>query len=61
MYYVMMIHNDKLYIANEEVVQLQRLLEEAYQRRKNILINRNMFSWWDWLWDTVGFYTPSKI
>ena len=50
-----MVHNDKLYIANEEVVQLQRLLEEAYQRRKNILINRNMFSWWDWLWDKVGF------
>jgi len=51
----MLAHNDKLYIANEEVIQLQRLLGEAYQRRKAILIRRNMFSWWDWLLDKVGY------
>ena len=49
----MMIKTDRLYIANEEVSQLERLLEEAYQRRKNILIERNIFSWWDWLWDKL--------
>ena len=51
----MLAHNDKLYIANEEVLQLQQLLEEAYQRRKAVLIDRNMFSWWEWLLDTVGY------
>ena len=51
----MLIRTDKLYIANEEVNQLQRLLSEAYERRKRILINRNMFSWWDWLWDKLGY------
>ncbi len=49
----MMIKTDRLSIANEEVSELGRLLEEAYQRRKRILIERDIFSWWDWIWDKL--------
>jgi len=53
--YLMMIKTDKLDIANEEVTQLQRLLLEAYERRRLVLINRNLYSWWDWVWEKMGY------
>jgi len=51
----MMIKTDKLCIANEEVTQLQRLLFEAYERRKKVLEERNLYTWWYWIWEKLGY------
>jgi len=51
----MLIKTDKLYIANEEVNQLQILLIEAYERRRHVLIEREMYTWWEWFLQKCGY------
>ena len=49
-------YKDKLWIAKEEVKDLERLLEEA-QRRLNVEYeNIGGRTWWQWWWYILGWY-----
>ena len=51
--YVMV--KDKFYIAREEVMELTRLLREAYSRQRRLLKNENRQCWWDWFLERIGY------
>ena len=49
-------YRDKLWIAKEEVKDLERLLEEA-QRRLNVEYeNIGGRTWWQWIWYMAGWH-----
>lgn len=49
-------YKDKLWIAKEEVKDLERLLEEA-QRRLNVEYeNIGGRTWWQWIWYMAGWH-----
>ena len=46
---------DKITIVQEEIQQLERLLQEAQERRRRIWKNEGGQGWWDWLLELVGY------
>lgn len=46
---------DKLYIAKEEVMALERLLKEARDRRRALFKRNEMQGWMDWIWEFMGY------
>ena len=46
---------DKFYIAKEEITALERLLKEAKQRERQLFKEKNMQTWWDWIWELIGY------
>lgn len=46
---------DKFYIAKEEIKALERLLKEARERQRKLLKKNNQQTWWDWIWEMVGY------
>jgi hypothetical protein len=46
---------DKFYIAKEEIKALERLLMEARIRERDLLKETNNQTWWDWIWEFVGY------
>ena len=51
----MLIRMDELAQTQEEIAELERLCLEARRRYRNILKQRNAQTWWDWLWEFVGY------
>ena len=51
----MLIKRDELYNTTDEIVVLERLLQEAIWRRRNILKKRQLPGWWDWVWELIGY------
>lgn len=51
----MLIRQDELAQTQEEIRELERLCWEARIRYRYILKRRNQQSWWDWLWEVVGY------
>ena len=49
-------YKDSLWIAKEEVKDLERLLQEAQERLNQEYKNIGGRSWWQWMWYIVGFY-----
>lgn len=49
-------YKDKLWIAKEEVKDLERLLEEAQRRLNNEYDNIGGRTWWQWVWYMAGWY-----
>ena len=49
------IRRDELDNAEEEMRELIRLYNEARWRYRNILKRRKIQTWWDWLWETIGY------
>jgi len=49
------IKRDELMDAQDEVRELERLLNEAWLRRRNILKKKLMQGWWDWIWEFIGY------
>ena len=46
---------DKFYIAKEEIKALERLLKEAKQRERQLFKEKNIQTWWDWIWELIGY------
>tara|TARA_Y100000992_G_C21258039_1_gene489640 strand:+ start:1501 stop:1656 length:156 start_codon:yes stop_codon:yes gene_type:complete len=51
----MLIRIDELAQTEEEIKELERLCWEARIRYRDILKRRNQQTWWDWLWEIVGY------
>ena len=51
----MLIKRDELYNTTDEIIILERLLQEAIWRRRIILKKRQLQDWWDWLLEWVGY------
>ena len=49
-------YKDKLWIATEEVKDLERLLEEAQRRLNNEYDNIGGRTWWQWVWYMAGWH-----
>tara|TARA_B100001175_G_C19100262_1_gene444764 strand:- start:326 stop:502 length:177 start_codon:yes stop_codon:yes gene_type:complete len=49
-------YRDKLWIAKEEVKDLERLLEEAQRRLNNEYDNIGGRTWWQWVWYIAGWH-----
>jgi len=49
-------YRDKLWIAKEEVKDLERLLEEAQRRLNNEYDNIGGRTWWQWIWYIAGWH-----
>jgi hypothetical protein len=49
------IKRDDLMNAEDEVQQLERLLNEAWLRRRKILKKKSMQGWVDWIWEWIGY------
>ena len=49
-------YKDKLWIAKEEVKDLERLLEEAQRRLNNEYDNIGGRTWWQWIWYMAGWH-----
>jgi hypothetical protein len=49
-------YKDKLWIAKEEVKDLERLLEEAQRRLNNEYDNIGGRTWWQWVWYMAGWH-----
>lgn len=49
------IKRDELMEAQDEVKALERLLNEAWLRRRNILKKKLMQGWWDWVCEFIGY------
>lgn len=49
------IKRDDLMNAEDEVKQLERLLNEAWLRRRKILKKKAMQGWVDWIWECIGY------
>lgn len=39
-----------------EVIQLKKLLDEAKDRLETEYNNRDMMTWWNWIWFKFGYY-----
>ena len=50
-----MINRDKLYCAQQEVRELEKLLYEAKLRERNALKQQGLQSWWDYICEIIGF------
>ena len=48
-------HNDKLWIAKEEVKDLERLLKEAEERLNLEYEKIGGRTWWQWMWYIIGY------
>jgi len=46
---------DLLDITEEEVGELERLLKEARERYRKIAKMKNKQSWYDWIWEKIGY------
>ncbi len=46
---------DKLTIVKDEIWHLERLLNEAYARRRNILKREGIQGWYDWILEWFGY------
>ena len=46
---------DLLGQAEEEVLELERLLAEANERLRNIQKIKGVQSLWDWIWELAGY------
>ena len=46
---------DKLTIVKDEIYHLERLLNEAYLRRRRILKSDGQQTWYDWFWELIGY------
>ncbi len=46
---------DLLGQAEEEVLELERLLAEANERLRNIKKIKGVQSLWDWIWEFAGY------
>lgn len=51
----MLIRKDELAQTEEELRELERLCLEARERYRNILKRRQQQSWWDWLFEIIGY------
>ncbi len=51
----MLIRIDELAQTQEEIAELERLCLEARLRYRNILKKRHVQTWWDWIWEFVGY------
>lgn len=51
----MLIRKDELAQTEEELRELERLCLEARVRYRNILKRRQQQSWWDWLFEIIGY------
>ena len=49
-------YRDKLWIAKEEVKDLERLLEEAQRRLNNEYDNIGGRTWYQWWWYMFGWH-----
>ena len=49
-------YKDKLWIAKEEVKDLERLLEEAQRRLNQEYDNIGGRPWWQWVWYMAGWH-----
>lgn len=50
-----MIIRDKLYCAQQEVRELEKLLYEAKIRERKALKQQGMQGWWDYIWEIFGY------
>ena len=48
-------HNDKLWIAKEEVKDLERLLKEAEERLNQEYDKMGGRTWMEWVWYLLGY------
>lgn len=48
-------HNDKLWIAKEEVKDLERLLKEAEERLNQVYDKMGGRTWFVWVWYVLGY------
>ena len=48
-------HNDKLWIAKEEVKDLERLLKEAEERLNLEYEKIGGRTWYEWVWYLLGY------
>jgi len=48
-------HTDKLWIAKEEVKDLERLLKEAEERLNLEYESIGGRNWWEWMWYLLGY------
>jgi len=56
MYIIMfIIKRDELRDTEDEVKVLENLLNEAWERRRNILKKHGIQGWWDWLCERFGY------
>ena len=51
----MLIRRDELMNAEDEIKELERLLNEAFLRRRNILKRKYIQGWWDWMCELFGY------
>jgi len=51
----MLIRRNELMNAEDEVRELEKLLNEAFLRRRNILKRKYMQGWWDWMLEFFGY------
>lgn len=51
----MIIHRDELVNAEDEIKELERLLNEAFLRKRTILKKRAIQGWWDWIMEIIGY------
>lgn len=51
----MLIKRDELYNTRDEIIILEKLLQEAIWRRRIILKKRQLQGWWDWVLEWVGY------
>jgi hypothetical protein len=55
LYIMFVIKRDELMEAQDEVRELERLLNEAWLRRRNLLKKKSMQGWWDWVLEFIGY------
>ena len=49
------IKRDELMEAEDEVRELERLLNEAWLRRRRLWKKKSIQGWWDWVWEFIGY------
>jgi hypothetical protein len=51
----MLIKRDELINTEDEIKILENLLQQAIWKRRIILKKRQIQSWWDWLFEIIGY------
>lgn len=48
-------NRDKLSVRKEETRDLQRLLQESYERLEREYQKKGGLNWWEWVWYMCGY------
>ena len=49
------VKRDELMDATDEIRELERLLNEAWLRKRIILKKKGLQGWWDWFLEYIGY------